>query len=145
VLKYKTNLTHFFVSYIYSNKKELIKEYNNEEEKKDLMFRSLKKVLSNSENITLLYYIEDIIRNFAQYNDEPEIIIEEIISTDEYEATNFAMKELLVENRFNTFLDKSFVGEFLKPVEDEEFQYDLYSTIRNDLIVLLKHEESKKG
>ena len=145
ILKYKNNLIDFFVSYLYKNKKKLVKEYINEEEKKDLMFKSLKKTLDDNENILLLYYVEDIINNFAQYTDEPEDIIEEIISTDLYEATNFAMKELLIENRFNTFIEKTFTEEFLKPICDEEFQYDLYSTIRNNLMTLLKHEESQKG
>ena len=101
--------------------------------------------ITNNDNILLLYYVEEIIKNFAQYNDEPEFIVEEIISTDEFEATNFAMKELLIESRFNTYLEKTFISEFFKPLEDEEYQYDIYSTIRNDLIILLKHEENKKG
>lgn len=145
ILKYKSNLVSFFVSYLYKNKKELVKNYVNVEEKKDLMFKSLKKSLSNNESILLLYYIEEIISNFTQYSDDPESIVEEVISTDEYEATNYAMKELLVENKFDTYLEKMFIGEFFKPINDEEYQYDLYSTIRNDLITLLKHDESKKG
>jgi len=139
ILKYRTNLVNFFISYLYSHKKDLVKEYENEEEKKDLMYRSLKKNLNNNEDILLLYYMENIINDFSQNEDEPEFIVEEIISTDEYEATNFAMKELLIDNRFNTTLEKMFIGEFFKPLNDEEFQYDIYSSIRNDLITLLKH------
>jgi len=108
------------------------------------MFKSLKKSLSNPDNITLLYNIEEIIENISQYNDEPESIVEEIISTDEYEATNFAMKELLVENKFNTYLEKMFIEEYFKPINDDDFKYDLYSSIRIDLITLLRHEESRK-
>jgi len=140
ILKYKTNLINFFVSYLYSNKKELIKEFDNDEEKKDLMYRSLKKTLSNNDDVLLLYYMETIIENFTQNHDEPEFIIEEIISTEEYEATNFSMKELLLENKFNTSLEKMFIEEFFKPLLDEELKYDMYSNIRNDLVTLLKHE-----
>jgi len=140
ILKYKSNLTSFFVSYLYGHKKELIKEYDTEEEKKDLVYRSLKKSLSNNDDIALLYNMETIIENYSQNEDEPEFIIEEVISTDEYEATNFAMKELLIDNKFNTFVEKTFIEEFFKPLFDEELKYDMYSNIRNDLIVLLKHE-----
>jgi len=140
ILKYKTNLISFFVSYLYGHKKELIKEFENDEEKKDLMYRNLKKNLNNTDDVLLVYHMESIIENFSQNEDEPEFIIEEIISTDEYEATNFAMKELLVDNKFNTFLEKTFIEEFFKPLLDEELQYEMYSSIRNDLVTLLKHE-----
>jgi len=140
ILKYKANLISFFVSYLYNNKKEVIREYETEEEKKDLMYRSLKKSLTNNDDILLLYHMETIIDNFVQNEDEPETVIEEIISTDEYEATNFAMKELLVENKFNTFIEKMFIEEFFKPLFNDELKYDMYSNIRNDLVTLLKHE-----
>jgi len=140
ILKYKTNITNFFVSYLYGHKKELIREFENDEEKKDLMYRSLKKSLNNNDDVLLLYNMENIIEDFSNNEDEPEFVIEEIISTDEYEATNFAMKELLVENKFNTFLEKTFIEEFFKPLFNDELKYDMYSSIRNDLVTLLKHE-----
>jgi len=140
ILKYKANLISFFVSYLYNHKKELIKEFESDEEKKDLMYRSLKKSLTNNDDILLLYHMETIIENFSQNEDEPEFVIEEIVSTEEYEATNFAIKEILLQNKFNTFLEKMFIEEFFKPLLDDELKYDMYSSIRNDLVTLLKHE-----
>lgn len=139
IINHKKNLINFFIDYIKTNKKDLIKNFKNNSEKKDLMFKSLKKSLGDSDNIHIIYNIENIIDSYINMNDsEFDIILETIINTDEFEITNNTIKELFAESRFNTFLSVKFIEEFFRPLQLEDYRYEIITNIRNEIVTLFK-------
>lgn len=140
VINYKTNLINFFKSYIYNNKKEIIKQFKNNSEKKDLLFKSLKKTFGDSDDIHLIYNLEEIIRSYIELNTSDfEIIFDTIIEQDPYELNLHTINSLILENKFDTYLNGNlFVSEFFKPFNNNELKYELIASIRNELFILIR-------
>lgn len=142
IINYKINLISFFKNYIISNKKELIKNYKGESDKKDLSFKSLKNLFKSNDNIFVVYNYENIINDFINMNEDYEIIFKSLIETDPFELTLHSIDELIMENKFDTYINgPKFLKEFFKPILDINTKEDILSPIRADLISELASKE----
>lgn len=139
ILKYKENICNLFVNYLYNNRDTLVENYKNSiENKNDLLIKSLKKVFDNSNDAYLIYLAETIVVDYINNELTSEDLINEITNTDPYELTNASIKELLIDNKFETYCGNSFVNNFFNPLKDEEYRYDLLIEIKFALVNLIK-------
>jgi hypothetical protein len=144
ILYYKENLSLFLTTYIKNSEESLISNYRNESNKKDLMFKSLKKVLGNSDSIHIIYNLDGIINSLVETFNQGEFIIHTIIETDIFKFDYAYIKELLIENRFDTYINTSFTDNFFKPLKDEDYKYELLTPIRNSLIMNYKQDKKEE-
>ena len=141
IINYKDNLVNFFKSYIISNRKELIKNYKTSSDKKDLTFKSLKLLFKNNDNIFIVYSYENIIQDFIEVNEDFEIVFKTLIETDPYELTFHSIEELIIDNKFDTYINgPKFLKEFFKPILNINTKEEILSPIRTDLITELANK-----
>lgn len=131
ILRYRNNLRHYFFN-LYTNH---LRDYKNEitaEDKENNKFKRYNKILKDENKAYLLIHLEEIIAEEVTLEVDPLDIISDIISVDEYELTNTYMKKMLIDNEFDTYIDREFREAFFKFFDDSDNTYDMsiYLTIK---------------
>lgn len=130
ILKYKKNLTKFFVKYILKNKKMLADEFG-AGNSKDLTSLSLKKGLQikNKESVSIISNLPLIFRNVAGYQTEVEPIDFLELSGAEKYYEGYLLKEMLTYGKIcGTFIPK------IMELMQDYYESEIFTEVRYKLI-----------
>ena len=130
ILKYKKNLSKFFVKYILKNKKMLADEFGTGNSK-DLTSLSLKKGLQikNKESVSIISNLPLIFRNVASYQTEVEPVEFLELSGAEKYYEGYLLKEMFMYGK----ICGSFVPKIMELMEDH-YDSEIFSEVRYKLI-----------
>lgn len=134
ILKYKENLKLYFKKLYLSDKTDFSTSAT-KTDKEDFKYKQIKKVIpDNPSRCFLIYNLENILREEVEKEIDPLDIIEEIVSFDEYEITNIFIKNLILNNKYDTYVDRDFKEAFFGYLENEDNLYDLSIYLTNELM-----------
>lgn len=139
VLNKQTHIIKILKDYIIDNKKQLVKEYKQCINKKDLLYKSFKKSIKNPDLVVILYNIEEIIDDFMSvYIQEiNDTLIETATNDNEYEINNYYMRKLFIEdNSLTVFYDENFASILFECLNDNDIKIDIVSILRQEIINL---------
>lgn len=130
ILKYKKNLSKFFIKYILKNKKMLADEFGSGNSK-DLTSLSLKKGLQikNKESVSIISNLPLIFRNIVSYQTEVEPIEFLELSGAEKYYEGYLLKEMFAYGKI--------CGSFVPKVMElmvEQYDSEIFSEVRYKLI-----------
>jgi|GEM_PF-3186136 len=112
IIDLQDNCINFLVNYITTERKNLVKAFKPNTNKKDLSFVNLKKYLNN-ENIFIVFNLDEIIDSIEI--EDNAYLIDLMTKNDPEMLTNFYIRNVLMEERFSDVGFESNLFETLKP------------------------------
>lgn len=130
ILKYKKNLTKFFVKYILKNKKMLADEFGTGNSK-DLTSLSLKKghQIKNKESVSIISNLPLIFRNITSYQTEVDTVEFLELSGAEKYYEGYLLKEMFMCGK----ICGSFVPKIMELLQDH-YDSEIFGEVRYKLI-----------